>query len=174
MDTVHVFVNHWPSRIGGEERSQSSRAAAAQVCKTRIDSILAINPAGKILVMGDLNDDPISPSVTKVIKAKAKQEEVKQNEMFNPWVTFYKNGIGTLAYQDSWGLFDQVMLSGGWLDKNQKGFFYKNATIFNKEFLIQQTGKFKNYPKRTWDGITYNYGYSDHFPVYITLLKSVE
>jgi hypothetical protein len=174
IDTVHVFVNHWPSRLGGEERSQSSRAAAAQVCKTRIDSILAINPAGKILVMGDLNDDPISPSVTKVIKAKAKKEEVKQNEMFNPWVTFYKNGIGTLAYQDSWGLFDQVMLSGGWLDKNQKGFFYKNATIFNKEFLIQQTGKFKNYPKRTWDGITYNYGYSDHFPVYITLLKSVE
>ncbi|MFM2360002.1 MAG: hypothetical protein RLY16_1995, partial [Bacteroidota bacterium] len=173
-DTVHVFVNHWPSRVGGEERSQSSRNAAAQVCKTRVDSILALNPSAKILAMGDLNDDPISPSVVEVMNAKGKIEEVGTSGIYNPWIGLYKKGIGTIAYQDSWGLFDQIMLSGGWLDKNQKGFFYQNATIFNKDFLIQKTGKFKNYPKRTWDGITYNYGYSDHFPVYITLLKRVD
>jgi hypothetical protein len=173
-DTVHVFVNHWPSRVGGEERSQSSRAAAAQVCKTRIDSILAINPGSKILAMGDLNDDPTSPSVVVTMKAKSKLEDVKLTDIYNPWINLYKKGIGTIAYQDSWGLFDQIMISGAWLDKNQKGFYYHNAIIYNEDFLIQKTGKFKNYPKRTWDGITYNYGYSDHFPVYITFYKRVD
>lgn len=172
-DTVHVFVNHWPSRLGGEERSQAARAAAAQVCKTKIDLILATNPNSKIMAMGDLNDDPTSPSVVVTMKAKAKLEDVGLTDIYNPWISFYKKGIGTIAYQDSWGLFDQIMISGAWLDKNQKGFYYQNATIFNADFLIQKTGKFKNYPKRTWDGITYNYGYSDHFPVYITLYKTV-
>ena len=173
-DTVHVFVNHWPSRVGGEQRSVSSRAAAAQVCKTRIDSILAINPLSKIMAMGDLNDDPTSASVAVTMNAKEKVEDVQLTDIYNPWTSLYKKGIGTLAYQDSWALFDQVMISGAWLDKNQKGFFFQNATVFNADFLIQKTGKFKNYPKRTWDGITYNYGYSDHFPVFIILYKRVE
>ncbi len=173
-DTVHVFVNHWPSRSGGEERSQPGRAAAAQVCKTRIDSILAINPYAKILAMGDLNDDPVSPSVVKVMKAKGDKEDVGLKDIYNPWANFYKKGIGTIAYQDAWGLFDQIMLSGAWLIKDQKGFFFHKANIFNAEFLVQKTGKYRGYPKRTWDGSTYNYGYSDHFPVYITLLKRVD
>lgn len=172
-DTIHVFVNHWPSRSGGEERSIPARTAAAKVCKIRIDSLTALNPNAKIVVMGDLNDDPISPSVTKVLQAKGKTD-VKAPEMYNPWVEFYKKGIGTLAYQDAWGLFDQIILSPGWLPKEQTGYFYQKATIFNKDFLIQKTGKFKGYSKRTWDGITYNYGYSDHFPVYTTMLKRVD
>ncbi|HOZ78900.1 MAG TPA: endonuclease/exonuclease/phosphatase, partial [Ferruginibacter sp.] len=125
-------------------------------------------------VMGDLNDDPISPSVTQVLKAKGKAEDVKAPEMFNPWMSYYKKGIGTLAYQDSWGLFDQIILSAGWLDKTQKGFHYYRAHIFNQEFMVQKTGKYRGYAKRTYDGTTYNYGYSDHFPTYITLLKKVD
>lgn len=170
-DTVHVFVNHWPSRIGGEERSDPARAAAAMVSKIRVDSLVALNPRAKILIMGDLNDDPISPSITKVIKAKSRIEDVKPGDIYNPWTDFYKKGIGTLAYQDAWGLFDQIMLSGGWLDKAQNGYFYQKAVIFNKQFLVQKTGKYRGYSKRTWDGTTYNYGYSDHFPVYIMMLK---
>lgn len=173
-DTVHVFVNHWPSRRGGEERSAASRAAAAQTCRDRIDSLFALNPYSKIIAMGDLNDDPVSPSVTEVMKAKSKLEDIGLTDIFNPWINLYKKGIGTLAYQDSWGLFDQIMVSGAWMNKEQKGFYYHNAQIFNRDFLIQKTGKYKNYPKRTWDGITYNYGYSDHFPVFITLYKNVE
>ena len=85
----------------------------------------------------------------------------------------YKKGIGTLAYQDAWGLFDQIIISSGWLSKEQAGYYFQKQSIFNKEFLVQKTGKFKGYSKRTWDGITYNYGYSDHFPVYVMLLKKV-
>lgn len=172
-DTIHVMVGHWPSRSGGEERSAPARAAAAGVCKRIVDSLMAINLQTKVIIMGDLNDDPISPSMTKVLKAKASEKGLKDGELFNPWVDFYKRGIGTIAYQDAWGLFDQVILSKAWLDKEQTGYFFQKATIFNKEFLVQQTGRYKNYPKRTWDGTTYNYGYSDHFPVFVTLLKKV-
>lgn len=172
-DTVHVFVNHWPSRLGGEERSAPARAAAAQVAKSTIDSLMAVNPLAKIVLMGDLNDDPTSPSVAKVLGAKGKVNDIKEKGLFNPWVDFYKRGIGTLAYQDAWGLFDQVIISKGWLDKAQAGYHFYKATIYNKEFLVQQTGRYKGYGKRTWDGMTYNYGYSDHFPVYVTMLKKV-
>lgn len=173
-DTIHVFVNHWPSRSGGEERSIPARAAAASVCKHVVDSLMAINPQSKVIIMGDLNDDPISPSVVKVLKANGVEKKVKTTDLFNPWWEMYKKGIGTLAYQDAWGLFDQIIVSGNWLPKDQKGYFYQKASIFNKDFLVQKTGKFRGYSKRTWDGMTYNYGYSDHFPVYIMLLKKVD
>lgn len=170
-DTIHVFVNHWPSRSGGEERSAPGRAAAAAVVKFRVDSLTALDPAAKILIMGDLNDDPVSPSITKVLKAKGKVEDLKPGEIYNPYWDFYKKGIGTSPYQDAWGLFDQILVSEGWMNKEQKGFFYHKAFIFNKEYLVQKTGKYRSYTKRTWDGITYNYGYSDHFPVYTVMLR---
>ncbi len=173
-DTVYVFVNHWPSRLGGEERSMPGRFAAAQVNKTMIDSITFFQPNAKILVMGDLNDDPISPSISQVLKAGGKKEEVKKGDLFNPWVAMYKKGIGTLAYQDAWGLFDQIMMNYNWLPKDQKGFFFYQQRIFNKEFLVENIGKYKGYPMRTWDGNTYRGGYSDHFPTYLVLLKKVE
>lgn len=172
-DTIHVMVNHWPSRSGGEERSIPARAAAAGVDKRVVDSLMAIDINTKIVIMGDLNDDPISPSLTKTLGTKGKISDVKDGGLYNPWVDFYKNGIGTIAYQDSWGLFDQIVLSKAWLNKEQNGYFFLKATIFNRQFLVQQTGKFKGYPKRTWDGTTYNYGYSDHFPVFVTLVKKV-
>jgi len=108
------------------------------------------------------------------LKRRVLKKGLKDGGLYNPWVDFYKKGIGTIAYQDAWGLFDQIVISKGWLDKEQPGYHFYKATIFNKEFLVQQTGKFKGYPKRTWDGTTYNYGYSDHFPVFITLLKQVK
>ena len=173
-DTIHVFVNHWPSRVGGEQRSAPGRAAAALVDKRIIDSLVQKQPRAKIIVMGDLNDDPISPSVMRVLNAKGKIDEVMPGGLYNPWVELYKRGIGTLAYQDAWGLFDQIIVNYSWLDKNQKGFFYYQQHIFNKAFLIENIGKYKGYPMRTWDGNTYRGGYSDHFPTYIVVLERVE
>jgi Endonuclease/Exonuclease/phosphatase family len=173
-DTIHVFVNHWPSRVGGEQRSAPGRAAAAMVDKNYVDSIQARQPGAKIIVMGDLNDDPISPSVTKVLGAKGNIADVKPGELYNPWVDMYKKGIGTLAYQDAWGLFDQIILSYSWLDKNQPGYFFYQQHIFNKEFMVENIGKYKGYPMRTWDGNVFRGGYSDHFPTYIILLKKVQ
>ena len=69
-DTIHVFVNHWPSRVGGEQRSAPGRAAAAMVDKNYMDSIQKNTPGAKIIVMGDLNDDPISPASQKCLVRK--------------------------------------------------------------------------------------------------------
>jgi hypothetical protein len=173
-EVIHVFVNHWPSRRGGEEASAPSRAIAAAASKRVIDSLMQIDPKTKVIVMGDLNDDPVSPSVAKVLGAKGNESAVKAGGLYNPWVDFYKNGIGTLAYQDSWNLFDQIMFSYGWLDKKQSGFFFHQAHIFNKQFMVTKTGRYKGYPMRTYDGVIYNGGYSDHFPTYGILLKEVK
>ncbi|MBK8658146.1 MAG: hypothetical protein IPN22_04550 [Bacteroidetes bacterium] len=173
-EMIHIFVNHWPSRRGGEDASAPARAAAAAVSKHVIDSLMAIDPTTKVVVMGDLNDDPVSPSVTQVIGAVGKIKEVKPGGMFNPWVDFYKKGIGTLAYNDSWNIFDQILLSSGWLSNTQPGFFYKDAHIFNKQYMVTKTGKYKGYPMRTFDGNVYIGGYSDHFPTYCVMLKEAK
>lgn len=172
-EPIHVFVNHWPSRLGGEERSAPSRAAAAAVCKAQMAKVSETEPNAKFVIMGDLNDDPTSPSVTKVLNAKGKIEDVQPGGIFNPWISLYKKGIGTLAYQDAWGLFDQIMIGYPWLNKDQKGYFFYKQFIFNKEFLVENIGKYKGYPMRTWDGLTYRGGYSDHFPTYLMMVKKI-
>ena len=173
-ETVHVYVNHWPSRVGGEERSAPAREAAAQVCRTHIDSILKSEPNAKIIVMGDLNDDPINASVAAVLNAKGKQRDVRAGGLFNPWTELYRKGIGTLAYQDAWGLFDQIIISHSWLDKEQDGFFFYQPHIFSKQYMVENKGRYRGYPMRTWDGNTYRGGYSDHFPTYLVMLKKAK
>ncbi|GMV78755.1 MAG: endonuclease [Chitinophagaceae bacterium] len=172
-EIIHIYVNHWPSRYGGEERSAPARNAAAMVCKNHIDSINAEDGEQKVVIMGDLNDDPISPSVAEVLKAKAKIKDVRKGGLFNPWGNMYKKGFGTLAYQDAWGLFDQIIISYPWLDTEQSGFYFYKQVIFNREFMTENKGRYKGYPMRTWDGITYRGGYSDHYPTYLVMLKKV-
>jgi len=172
-DLMHIYVNHWPSRSGGEARSAPAREAAARVCREHMDSILKFEPDAKFILMGDLNDDPINASVAKVLGAKAKEKDVKRGELFNPWHTMYKKGLGTLAYQDAWGLFDQIIVSQAFLPKNQDGFFLYQPHIFRREYLVENRGQYKGYPMRTWDGNTYRGGYSDHFPTYLILLKKL-
>lgn len=172
-ETIHVLVNHWPSRVGGEERSAPGRAAAAAVCKAQMAKVAETEPNAKFVIMGDLNDDPISPSVAKVLNAKGRIEDVNPGGLFNPWTSLYKKGIGTLGYQDAWSLFDQIMITYPWLTKEQTGYTYYKQSIFNKEFLVENIGKYKGYPMRTWDGLTYRGGYSDHFPTYLMMVKKI-
>jgi hypothetical protein len=173
-EPVYIFVNHWPSRRGGEDASAPSRALAAQVAKHKIDSLIKLNPDAKILLMGDLNDDPVSPSVTKVLGATGEKNNLERGRLYNPWASYYKNGIGTLAYNDAWNLFDQIIISSGWLDKNRQGFFFKEAHIFSKPWMINQDGRYKGYPKRTYDVNKYIGGYSDHLPTYTVFLKELK
>jgi hypothetical protein len=172
-DTVHIFVGHWPSRRGGETLTAPMRNYVADVIHHTTDSISNVHSNAKILVMGDLNDNPTDASLVKHLMTVDKKELASNKKMYNPWVDFYKKGYGTLAFNDAWGLFDQIILSKAWLNFTQSGFFYKSAHIYKQDFMVQLTGKYKGYPKRTWDGNNYNGGYSDHFPTYILLLKSV-
>ncbi len=172
-EPLHVLVNHWPSRRGGEAATQPLRNYAASLCKAVADSLMQADPNAKIIIMGDLNDDPSSPSVRQVLNAKQKKEQVKPGGMFNPMYDFYKKGIGTLAYQDAWSLFDQLILSYGLINPSAGGYQFYQANVHNKPYMTQQTGHFKGYPFRCYVGATYTGGYSDHFPVYLYLIREV-
>ncbi len=170
-EVVHVFVNHWPSRSGGESASRPKRNLAAGVCKKVIDSLMAVDPLTKVVLMGDLNDDPINESVSKILGAAGKIDDVKKGGLFNPWMSFYKKGLGTLAYQDSWSLFDQIIVSYGFLKSINGKVHYREAEVFNRSFMIEKEGQYKGYPKRSYTNSSWNDGYSDHFPTVIFLTK---
>ena len=170
-DQVHIMVGHWPSRRGGESASAWARAAAAGVCRHVADSILSVNPNAKIIVMGDLNDDPTNKSVMEVLRAKSTTEKTKDGAFYNPMYDLYKSGTGTLAYQDAWNLFDQMVVSQGLVSKTAGGWQLYKSKIFRQPWLLQTEGAFRGYPFRTFVGDIFINGYSDHLPVYLLLLK---
>jgi len=173
-DDIHIIVNHWPSRRGGEARSRPKRMAAAKLNKRLIDSLQTIDPYAKVFIMGDLNDDPLNPSVKTVLKAKRKRKKVGFKGLYNPFENFYRDGLGTTAYRDNWSLFDQIIISKPLLKKDYTSYRYYKAGIFNKNYLITSTGKYKGYPFRSWSGGGFSNGFSDHFPVYMYVIKEVE
>ena len=175
-ERMHFIVLHWPSRRGGEMKSRPKRIQAAILSKSIVDSILKSEPEAKVILMGDLNDDPISPSVKEVLNAKGEMDNFNENEMFNCMMGHFKKGIGTLAYRDNWNLFDQFILTPSLVSENNSftSFKYFSSKIYNKDFLKNQEGNFKGYPYRTYVGSTFMGGYSDHFPVYLLLVKEIK
>lgn len=172
-EKVSVIVNHWPSRLGGQEASSYKREAAAALSKHIADSLLADDPNQGIIIMGDLNDDPMDKSVAKVLDAKKKKEDVQPGGFYNPWWSLLDKGIGTLAYKGQWNLFDQIVISDYFLGKDKsKLTFFKNQ-VLNKEFLKTTEGDRKGYPLRTFVGGAFVNGYSDHFPTEIYLVREV-
>jgi endonuclease/exonuclease/phosphatase family metal-dependent hydrolase len=173
-DTLHVIVAHWPSRRGGEKRSMPNRMAAGVLGRHIVDSLLAINRNARILYMGDLNDDPVNKSITIGLRATGDQALVQGGTFFNPMYAPFKKGIGSLAWRDSWNLFDQIIVSPALLNGDGGRYRYYGARVFNEPYLRQDEGNFTGYPKRTFVGDTYQDGYSDHFPVYLVLVREAE
>ncbi|KOS06909.1 endonuclease [Flavobacterium akiainvivens] len=167
-EEVSFIVNHWPSRSGGEKKSSPNREAAAALNKKTIDSLYTINPNLKLITMGDLNDGPYNNSVKKVLGAKAHKDEVKEKGLFNPMAEMSDKGIGTLAYRDAWDLFDQMIVTEPLIKKDFSSFRFWKAGVWNKSFMTQPSGQYRGYPLRNSNG---EVGYSDHFPVYIYLVK---
>lgn len=173
-DLIHIIVNHWPSRRGGEARSRPKRVAAAKLNKRIVDSLQAEDPYAKVFIMGDLNDGPINASVKDVLETERKRKKVRFKGLYNPFENFYRDGLGTTAYRDSWSLFDQIIISKPLLEKDYSSFRYYKAGIFNKNYLITTIGKYKGYPFRSWNYSGFSNGFSDHFPVYLYLIKEVK
>ena len=173
-ELIHVIVNHWPSRSGGEAKSRPLREKAAYQNTKIIAQIRDKEPNAKILTMGDFNDDPINSSFKKVLKTKSKKKDVKVGDLYNPYEDLHRRGFNTLAYRDNLNLFDQILFTSQLLDKGEKDFstykMYK-AMIFNKRFLSGKKGRYKGYPFRSFSNGAYTGGYSDHYPVYIYLIK---
>ncbi len=173
-DTVHIIVNHWPSRYGGEKRSRWLRNAAADLSRKIADSILQVNPNARIIMMGDLNDDPTNESLIKHMKANGKIDKLKKDDFFNPMWELNKKGYGSLAWHDSWNLFDQIVMSQSLLGKDYTHLKFLKAAVYRKPFLLNNSGRYKGYPYRTFVGNTFQGGYSDHLPVYVVLVKEVD
>ena len=139
-ERVHFIVNHWPSRLGGEKQSSPKREAAAALTKHLADSLLAADPDSKVIIMGDLNDDPSNRSCKTVLGAQKKQQDVQAGGYFNTMWGMFDKGIGTLAYNGSWNLFDQIIISGNLLGKDRSTLKYIRSEVFNRDFLKQVQG----------------------------------
>lgn len=173
-ELIHVIVNHWPSRSGGEMKSRPLREKAAYQNTKIIDQIKEKEENPKILVLGDFNDDPINSSFKKVLKTKAKKKDVEDGDLYNPFESLFKKGYNTGGYRDNISMFDQIIITSALLSKEEKDFSsYKmfNPAVFNKSFMTNKKGRYKGYPFRSFSFGTYTGGYSDHYPVYLYLIK---
>jgi hypothetical protein len=170
-EEVSFIVNHWPSRSGGEKRSSPYREAAGKLARKIIDSLYKINPDAKIMTMGDFNDGSYNKSIKQGLGAKQKKSEVSKFGIFNPFEQMYKDGHATLFWRDTGDIFDQIMVTEPMIREGIEGFRYWKAGIFNKPYLIQKSGQYKGYPLR--NTLT-QVGFSDHFPVYIYLVREVK
>lgn len=168
-DTLHVAVNHWPSRRGGKE---DMRLVAAEVLRKAVDSVLAINPKANIVMLGDFNDDPNNRSIKKILLAN--DDAQKKNTLINTAEPTFKKGYGSLAFNGAWNLFDQVIISAALNDQSGIDYIPETFTVFAQRWMFVETGKYKGTPKRTYSGGVFNpEGYSDHFPVFIILKKTL-
>lgn len=169
---LHILVNHWPSRYGGQEESEPRRLAVAEQVRSILDRILAEDPKANILLLGDFNDDPFNKSLAEVIGAR-KDIPAGEAEFYNPMYAMHQpDSVGTLTYRGKWNMFDQVLISQGLLDKKGKlRYEAGSASIFRPEFMqVGGDGPAKDMPKRAiYRGEFQPNGFADHFPVYIRL-----
>lgn len=169
-DTVHLFVNHWPSRYGGQLVTAPKREFAATTLRAKYDSILSMNPDAAIVAMGDFNDHPDDPSMKKIMRARKTIEEMKDGDFLNMlWQYEFKKG--THKYQHEWGILDQFVVTPGLLN-GKSGLVTKLewAQIFEGDYLFESekdgVGRITN---RTYIGFKYHGGYSDHLPIFVDL-----
>ncbi|MDE6136035.1 MAG: endonuclease/exonuclease/phosphatase family protein [Muribaculaceae bacterium] len=171
---IAVIVNHWPSRLGGQEQSSPNREAAAALSKQIADSLWTVDPNIGVIIMGDLNDDPQDTSCAKVLGAKRDIKDATAHGFYNPFWKILDQGIGTLAYKSSWNLFDQIILSGNLAEAPADRWHFQRAIVHNHDFLKDKEGSRQGYPKRTFSAGSYLNGYSDHFPTEVILVRTVE
>ena len=170
-ERMFFIVNHWPSRAAGSE----TRERAGYQVRMLKDALMASHPEAKVMIMGDMNDDPADKSMTTALGCKPQADKVKKaTDLFNPWhETLYKRGQGTLLYQGKWNLFDQIVFSGNLLGTDRTSLKFYKHEIFMRDYLFQQEGKYKGSPLRTHAGGVWLNGYSDHLPTYVYLIKEV-
>jgi len=166
-DTLDIIVCHWPSRRGGAIESESSRKMVASFLKAKVDSL---GPDRKIIIMGDLNDEPDSDSVHEVLQAVQAGKKRSNDILINTAPGGY-TGKGSYKYQGTWYLFDQVILSKS-LYQSESGLYYEKQSfrIIDEAALLTEDTSYKGQrPYSTWWGYEYTGGFSDHLPVTIKL-----
>ncbi|MGB0477645.1 MAG: endonuclease/exonuclease/phosphatase family protein, partial [Flavobacteriaceae bacterium] len=148
-ERLYFIVNHWPSRSGGQARSQPYRLKAAKLNLRIIDSIQRLDPNAKIISMGDFNDDPTNKSFKTILQTTGKKQiALKENRLYNPMEVMHKNGLGTSAYRNRWHVLDQMYMTPSLLEASPNRWRYWKAEIFNPPQLIHAKGPYKGTPFR--------------------------
>ncbi len=172
-DTLHVFVNHWPSRSGGQAASEPRRIFAAQKIRHYVDSICIKDPDANIIIMGDFNDEPGDKSLLETLRAKPTKEELNGCDLYNSSYIYFKQGKGTEKYKEHWAVLDQIILSSALVTRSH-GLVVENGVsyIFDAPWLLEEDTKYLGtMPFRTYAGPRYLGGYSDHLPVFVDIVK---
>lgn len=171
-DTLHIFLCHFPSRRGGQVASEPKRTYVAGQLRSRVDSILGIQPNAQIIITGDFNDEPTNKSIYEVLRAKENWPLANKGDLFNYMHAYkVKEGKGTYKYKGYWNMLDQFIVSEGLLD-GKNGVYLKSnsAQIYKRPWLLQEDAENPgDKPFRTYGGAQYLGGYSDHFPIYLDL-----
>ena len=168
-DTLHVFVNHLPSRTGGQRQSEPGRILACSLIRQKVDSIFSRNALAKIIVTGDMNDSPSDKSLTSGLCALNDTARAKPSALFNLTAYKMKEPIGTIKYQGKWSVFDQIIVSGGLL-RGLPRTDVNRCHIFKADYLFEPDTRYQGVkPFRTYIGLKYNKGFSDHLPVYLDI-----
>jgi len=142
QDTIHFFVCHLPSQRGGKAESEWKREAAKQVLQKAVDSVFAVQPEAKIVVMGDMNEDGLR--ISGLVDERM-------------------SGEGTHKYQGRWTFLDHFYVSPA-IDS------VSNARVYDAEWIQETDEKYMGLkPKRTYNGFTYQNGYSDHLPIVLEI-----
>lgn len=172
-NTVHVLVNHWPSRRGGVAQSEPRRLAAAELARQAVDELLQADATANVILVGDFNDEPTDRSITEGLRATGATQKTDPFQLFNTVSALDAQGRGTYQFRGDWDMLDQIIVSNGLVEDAPKidDYYYlpESATVFAPDWLLQAEGKYAGYPDRTYAGNKYLGGYSDHLPVYITL-----
>jgi len=174
-DTLHIFVNHWPSRWGGQLETERKRMFVASVLRKNVDSVFQTNPRANIIIMGDLNDYPENHSISQTLRAKDTYDNIQPTELYN--LSAYLQNVkhqGTHKHEGKWGTLDQFIVSGALLDKKNTIYTSLNDVhIYNADFLLEDDKRYSGYEtNRTYIGYKYHGGYSDHLPTFLDLLKN--
>ena len=168
---VTIIVNHLPSR-GAKSYAREDGGSQLRVVK---DSLQKDDPNVKLIIMGDMNDDPQDPSMSKCLGARREISEVEEGGLYNPWWNVLASGNGTLQFQGAWNLFDQIILSSNLLNQDGSKEFSTlkliDYQIFRRDYLIQQEGEFRGNTLRTSAGGRWLNGFSDHLPTLVYLVK---
>lgn len=173
-DTLHIFINHFPSRRGGVEKSEPSRIEAAATLRNSVDHLLQNNSDAQIIILGDLNDEPTNESILNTLNAAPfKCDSISDldlhsdstSDLFNTSYELYEEGFGTYKFRDDWNMLDQIIISRELLTGKSLIYECGSFEIYKPYYTVTQSGKYKGTPFPTYGGRRYLGGYSDHFAV---------
>jgi predicted extracellular nuclease len=163
-NSLIVYVNHWPSRRGGEDVSEKNRISAAKTLIEDIEKLAKLNPY--ILIFGDFNDEPENASIKSILGAKGFDDLTnKEINLLNLASEKKKNGEGTFYYKGNWNMLDQMIISKNLVDGKIIGYVPESFEIFKPEYMVTKEGFYKGSSIPTYGGKKYLGGYSDHFPI---------